>query len=141
MGHNGCANKPPELLNQPGQPPASSRPCPNARKAKAVESKHVSKKQAGLEFREYAMHGSTERMYPFRHLADVHEQEANSGRTALHKAAFWGHLETITYLLDECKLDPNVQDFSGDTALHDAVRFGHAPLVNKLLSSGADKSI
>merc|ERR1719231_1112264 len=87
------------------------------------------------------MHGSTARMKPFASIADVHEKEADSGRNALHKAAFWGHIETITYLLDECKLDPNVQDYCGDTALHDAVRFGHAPLVDKLLSSGADKRI
>merc|ERR1719333_2002493 len=80
-------------------------------------------------------------MKPFARLADVNEKEANSGRTALHKASFWGHIETITYLLDECKMDPNVQDLSGDTALHDAVRFGHAPLVDKLLVSGIDKTI
>jgi len=133
--HNGCANKPAEL-----QGSAGNRTCPNATKAKAAGGK-VSKQQAGLEFREYAMHGSTERMKPFRHVADVHETEANSGRNALHKAAFWGHIETITYLLDECKLDPNAQDYSGDTALHDAVRFGHAPLVDKLLRAGTDKKI
>jgi len=137
--HNGCTNKPAELLSGPAGDAPKSSVCPNARRASAIGTK--SKKQAGLEFREYAMHGSTERMKPYAKLADVHEQEANSGRTALHKAAFWGHIETITYLLDVCKLDPNVQDYSGDTALHDAVRFGHAPLVEKLLASGADAKI
>merc|ERR1740130_120193 len=144
LTHNGCANKPEALLNynkSVSSPAAAqpSAPCPQAaKKAKAASS---SKQQAGLDFREYAMHGSTERMKGPQKLADVHEQEANSGRTALHKAAFWGHIETITYLLDVCKLDPNVMDFTGDTALHDAVRFGHAPLVKKLIASGADKTI
>jgi hypothetical protein len=144
--HNGCSNKPREIAataRSSVQRPNSRSTCPMARKAsgKTSETKQISKKQAGLEFREYAMHGSTERMKQYVKIADVHEREANSGRTALHKAAFWGHIETITYLLDVCKLDPNVQDFTGDTALHDAVRFGHAPLVDKLLSSGADRTI
>jgi len=96
------------------------------------------KERAGLEFREYAMHGSTQRMQKPALIADVHEREADSGRTALHKAAFWGHIQTVTYLLDELKLDPNVTDFSGDTALHDASRFGHKLVIDKLLAAGAD---
>lgn len=140
--HNGCANKPAELMNANNSVGATSTckaSCPV--RAKATAPQNVSRQQAGLEFREYAMHGSTERMRAYKNIADVHGREANSGRTALHKAAFWGHIETITCLLDECKLDPNVQDFCGDTAMHDAVRFGHAPLVEKLLSAGADKKI
>jgi urate oxidase len=132
--HNGCPNKP-----KAGAAAPSASGCPFRPSQPAVAK--VDKHKAGLEFREYAMHGSTKRMEPFRHLCDVHEAEANSGRTALHKASFWGHIETITYLLDECKLDPNAQDLTGDTPLHDAVRFGHTPLVEKLLRSGADKRI
>jgi len=135
--HNGCANKPPELLSVSLPAP---RPCSSTAKAGSTTAQ-MSQKQAGLDFREYAMHGSTERLKAYKNIANVHEKERDSGRTALHKASFWGHIDTITYLLDECKLDPNVQDYCGDTALHDAVRFGHAPLVNKLLSSGADKKI
>jgi len=99
------------------------------------------KEHAGLEFREYAMHGSTERMRTYAAKADVQAQEVNSGRTALHKAAFWGHAETTACLLNEYKLNPNVQDVNGDTALHDAVRFGHVGVAEKLLAGGADKSI
>jgi urate oxidase len=131
--HNGCPNKP--------QPNSSGGGCPRSASVAAAPPPNVDKKQAGLEFREYAMHGSTQRLKPYRWIADVHEKEEKSGRTALHKASFWGHIETITYLLDECKMDPNVQDASGDTALHDAVRFGHTPLVDKLLSAGTDKRI
>ena len=42
------------------------------------------------------MHGSLERMQKLTDKADVHAQEADSGRTALHKAAFWGHLQVVT---------------------------------------------
>ena len=100
--------------------------------------------KASAEFREQAMHGSTERAREIAPHCDVHQREATSGRTALHKAAFWGHVEMVKYLTQECKLDPNVQDNYGDTALHDvrhisvffgvpfiifplqAAKFGHA---------------
>lgn len=140
--HNGCQNKPPELCSVPARqsaPPQLALAGGLVPKSKSQNS--LEREKAGLEFREYAMHGSTERMKPFAPLTNVDEREANSGRTALHKASFWGHIQTITYLLDECKANPNVQDLTGDTPLHDAVRFGHAPLVDKLLASGADRTI
>jgi 2-oxo-4-hydroxy-4-carboxy-5-ureidoimidazoline decarboxylase len=96
---------------------------------------------ASMAFREYAMHGSTERMRKYAAQADVHAFETETGRTALHKAAFWGHVETVTYLLDECKLDVNAVDFSGDTALHDAARFGHRAVIDKLIAAGAATDI
>jgi cytochrome c peroxidase len=137
--HNGCKNKPPEIGAAASCPrSASSSSCPSLGRPAAIMP--TDKKRAGLQFREYAMHGSTERMKPFAKTADVHEKEANTGRTALHKAAFWGHNCTTDYLVGECRLDPNVQDNSGDTPLHDAVRFGHAGVVDKLLKAGADKS-
>jgi hydroxyisourate hydrolase len=73
-------------------------------------------------------------------LADVHSVDEPSGRSALHKAAFWGHTHVVRYLIDECKLNPNLQDTGGDTALHDAVRFGHLDVV-KALASITDLSI
>lgn len=80
------------------------------------------------------MHGS---VGPARAIAgdcDVHELEATSGRSALHKAAFWGHKQMIAFLLGECRLNANVQDNYGDTALHDAARFGHAEVVDQVSS-------
>jgi ankyrin repeat protein len=68
----------------------------------------------------------------------VQAVERNSGRTALHKAAYWGHHELCRILLQEYGLDPNVQDFNGDTALHDAARFGHVKVVEHLLAGGID---
>lgn len=97
---------------------------------------------ASKDFREHCMHGSQQ--HATRALgkgANVHGTEPNSGRTALHKAAFWGHNHLMGWLLDELKLDPNVQDYAGDTALHDASRFGHDTVAKSLLDKGADKSI
>ena len=73
--------------------------------------------------------------------ADVHAREATSGRTALHKAAFWGHHHLVSVLLRDYKICPNVQDLDGDTALHDACRFGHVKVVEHLLAGGADSAL
>eukprot|EP01130_Rhizamoeba_saxonica_P018923 TRINITY_DN9651_c0_g1_i1.p1 TRINITY_DN9651_c0_g1~~TRINITY_DN9651_c0_g1_i1.p1 ORF type:complete len:422 (+),score=130.50 TRINITY_DN9651_c0_g1_i1:45-1268(+) len=87
------------------------------------------------KFRESAMHGSLDVVRNLASDAQVHEQEAGSGRTALHKAAFWGHVGTVDFLLNDCGLDPNVQDYNGDTALHDAARFGHEAVVKLIIAS------
>jgi cytochrome c peroxidase len=88
------------------------------------------------------MHGSKEHAAAaVSNGANVHATEPNSGRSALHKAAFWGHGHLMEWLLVELKMDPNVQDYAGDTALHDACRFGHDAVVKALLEKGADKSI
>jgi hypothetical protein len=42
------------------------------------------------EFREQAMHGSLAKVQELAPKADAQEAEPGSGRTALHKAAFWG---------------------------------------------------
>jgi ankyrin repeat protein len=47
----------------------------------------------------------------------------------------------VEYLLKECKVDKDVQDFSGDTALHDAARFGHTKVCSILKNNGVDTSI
>jgi catalase (peroxidase I) len=106
-----------------------------------VQATKSEQEQAGLNFREQAMHGSVLMLKRFREKANVHETEAVSLRTALHKAAFWGHDDASKYLVEECKLDANAQDFSGDTALHDAARFGHAKVVDILIKGGASLSI
>lgn len=97
---------------------------------------------ASADFREHAMHGSIEHCQAaVKNGADVHSLEANSGRTALHKAAFWNHTHMLDWMLGELKMDPNVADYNDDTALHDAARFGHNEVVQKLLANGADKSL
>ena len=93
-------------------------------------------------FLEHAMHGSLDRCKEHAAAgANVHAVEASSSRTALHKAAFWGHEGIVAYLLDECKVDANATDSNGDGALNDAVRFGHAGCVSMLLAAGADKAV
>lgn len=95
---------------------------------------------ANKEFRDHAMHGSIEHMKSISG-PDMNSKEPNSMRTAVHKAAFWGHDHVIDYLANECKCSLNDQDSNGDTPLHDAARFGHAGVVSKLVTAGADTSI
>lgn len=95
----------------------------------------------GAEFREYAMHGSLEKVQKLAAHVDVNATDASSGRTALHKAAFWGHTHVVSYLIDACKVNLNPIDFNGDTPLHDAARFAHEGVVDYLLMSKADISI
>jgi hypothetical protein len=104
-------------------------------------SAEESQAEANAEFREQAMHGSLAKVQELFPKVDAQEAEPGSGRTALHKAAFWGHHHLMAILIGECKIAQNVKDFNGDTALHDAARFGHATVVEELIKAGADKSI
>jgi hypothetical protein len=71
------------------------------------------------------MHGSQEKAAEVaRAGANVHALEATSRRSALHKAAFWGHTALLAYLTTTLRIDPNTQDTDGDTALHDAAKVG-----------------
>jgi len=99
------------------------------------------KNRINAEFREAAMHGSLELVKKLSKTADINEIENSSGRTALHKAAFWGHEGTIKFLTQELKLNVNQTDYHGDTALHDAARFGHASCVSILLDARTDTAI
>jgi len=69
--------------------------------------------------------------------ADPTRLEVNSGRTALHKAAFWGHEHIVPWLIAVCKVSVDAIDYNGDTALHDAARFGHDGCVAALLGAGS----
>merc|ERR1712195_277267 len=80
-----------------------------------------------------------EKLRKLSSVADVHSLEKSSGRSALHKAAFWGHTHILKFLVSDCKIDPNVQDMYGDTAMHDAAKLGHLSCVDALLSSPRTK--
>ena len=92
--------------------------------------KKAAKLRAAAELRELAMHGSLEHMERLIHdvggpnEVDVNSVDADSGRSALHKAAFWGHAHVVDFLTRVCLVRVGGQDYSGDTALHDAARFG-----------------
>jgi len=87
------------------------------------------------------MHGSLGPVKELSAKADVHQLEKNSGRSALHKAAFWGHIDTVLYLSHDLKLNVNQQDYNGDTPAHDAARFGHLTVVRALVENGANVGI
>jgi len=117
--------------------------CPEKCQPKAADGNYKptpNPKDAGAEFRERSMHGSLEFVEKLAQQCDVHELEASSNRSALHKAAFWGHDHVASFLIDGCKLNPNQQDKSGDTALHDACRFGHLGCV-KVLAAVTDQTL
>lgn len=99
--------------------------------------------QASADFREAAMHGSIDvcRKLLSKGNVDPHALEKSSGRTALHKAAFWGHHDLVKWLVEEVHLNPNVQDYNGDTAAHDAARFGHIRVIENLIATRADINI
>jgi catalase (peroxidase I) len=94
----------------------------------------------GVAFREAAMHGSVDKVKALASQVDVNEIEATSGRTALHKGAFFGHTKTVNFLLSS-GAKVNVQDYSGDTPLHDAVKHDHPTIVDILVNAGADPTI
>lgn len=110
-------------------------------KATEVAGGHGGNSDDSEKFMENAMHGSLEMVQKYSKTADVHCIEANSGRTALHKAAFWGHAHIIPFLVGDCKINVNVLDANGDNALNDAVRFGHAEVVKQLLAAGSDGTL
>ena len=84
------------------------------------------------------MHGSLQKVTELASKAEVNAIEVGSGRTALHKAAFWGHDHLMDLLLNTLKMKTDIQDYNGDTALHDAARFGHAGVVKHLVTAGAN---
>jgi len=115
--------------------------CPPCCQPDAKETALDGQAALNAEFRDECMHGHTDAAKALASKVDCSEVEASSGRSALHKAAFWGHEELVSFLLSDCKIDPNIQDYNGDTALHDAARFGHVNVAKSLLASNADSTI
>jgi ankyrin repeat protein len=52
------------------------------------------------------MHGVVE-ILPLAEGVDVDAGDAGSGRTALHKAAYWGHAHSIKLMVEALHADPN----------------------------------
>jgi len=115
--------------------------CPEQCQPGFMPSRATTKEEASAQFRDLAMHGSVLPLKQIRDKADVHSREATSGRTALHKGAFWGHVEMVQYLVRDCKLNVDVQDYNGDTPLHDAARFGHVEVAKILIDAGTNTKV
>eukprot|EP01098_Paradermamoeba_levis_P010312 TRINITY_DN4333_c0_g1_i2.p1 TRINITY_DN4333_c0_g1~~TRINITY_DN4333_c0_g1_i2.p1 ORF type:complete len:353 (-),score=95.71 TRINITY_DN4333_c0_g1_i2:318-1376(-) len=62
--------------------------------------------KASAEFREYAMHGSVIAAKKCLPQANVHQLEATSGRSALHKAAFLGTQRHDSVLVVRMQIEP-----------------------------------
>ena len=61
--------------------------------------------------------------------------------TPLHYASRYGHLETVKYLLEECKVNTDVGDIHGETPLHCDSSKGHIETVKYFVEYGADISM
>jgi ankyrin repeat protein len=55
-----------------------------------------------------------------------------------HRTAPGGFLPAVKYLVEELHVDPNIRDHEGNTALHDAAARGDVPMIEFLVSKGAD---
>jgi len=85
------------------------------------------------EFLLYCMHGSLDRVKEVLSMVDINVVEKFSGRSGLHKASFWGHIEIVKFLV-ESGININIKDIDGDTALDDCKRNGHTKIIAYLES-------
>ncbi|XP_061591384.1 glutaminase kidney isoform, mitochondrial-like isoform X2 [Cololabis saira] len=60
------------------------------------------------------------------------EERDYDSRTALHIAAAEGHEEAVLFLIEICKVNPNMKDRWGNTPIDDAMQFGHDVIVSIL---------
>jgi ankyrin repeat protein len=68
----------------------------------------------------------------FERVSQMNLDEADEGGlTALHMAAFWGHPETVAFLLSK-QAEPNARNVEGTTPLVLAARQGHAAVARLL---------
>ena len=69
--------------------------------------------------------------------ADAH-LKTKTGKTCLHVAAYYGHLNLCKTLIDKHKFDVNAADNDGSTALHESARSGSYELVSFFANKGTD---
>lgn len=69
----------------------------------------------------------------------IFQRDALEGTTALHLAAYGGHIDVVKFLIN-AGADVSAFDFPGLTALHWAAYKGHKDIVSLLLENGANPS-
>ncbi|TGO39776.1 hypothetical protein BHYA_0048g00410 [Botrytis hyacinthi] len=62
-------------------------------------------------------------------------ETTDTGKTALHVAAFNGHLKIVKLLLNT-NIEHNAKDSDGRSALHGAARGGHSQIFRELIAAG-----
>ncbi|KAF7952244.1 uncharacterized protein EAE97_001741 [Botrytis byssoidea] len=64
-------------------------------------------------------------------------ETTDTGKTALHIAAFNGHLKIVELLLN-MNIEHNAKDSDGRSALHEAARGGNSQIFRELIAAGLD---
>lgn len=93
------------------------------------------------ELREEAGRGNKEKVESLlAKKARVDAEDPSAGLTPLHKAAFKGQLDMVSFLID-AGAPVNAQDASGATPLHNSCYKGQLPIVEYLISKRADVNL
>ena len=75
------------------------------------------------------------------HTVDLATAVDEYGRTALHIASEYGHVNLVRYLVHECHVDVETKNDTGSTALHFACRRNQLRMVQYLLGDNNDCDI
>merc|ERR1719199_1449070 len=68
-------------------------------------------------------------------------QDEKNGNTALHIAVQNGHLEIVSFLVDELNCSVDMQNKVGNTSLHMGVEYDYYKINKILLAAGADQAV
>ncbi|XP_022102743.1 glutaminase liver isoform, mitochondrial-like [Acanthaster planci] len=69
------------------------------------------------------------------------EQRDYDDRSALHVGAAQGHVEVVRFLLEKCKVDPNMKDRWDRTPVDDAEKFGHTEIAALLRAAASSRQL